>query len=668
VTGLWLIVDALAILGVAGGIASWFLTSNRQTWIIAESVAAALCAMAALLAVYIRRRAKQPFRDAVPATRDGAPSTPLRGKGTSSARTLRLEGELIENLRALHKMIARTCCQHSDGSGKVHGEVSRAFFAQLEVASVAPLLVESELRGANEFQRLLDRIAHGIGEPPAPELDHLRLAIHQIMEPTLARMAESLAAAEDLQAFRDILVDCCFEHSDGRGWVTAWGLNSVLSQVTAAKLAALFEPARPKALSGLARIVGLLSRHLSSPCAKLEVVRAALIDAGRARLPASRQVDWLVPFIAGLCCERADGGGKVDREAARRLFEGLSIGRMGDRLSHVPIRELNDIAQALSRIAPGLEEPQPAGFRGLMKAIDESIELAALHSQPALLEADNLATVRRVLVETCCECDDGSGFSNRRALHAIFEGVEAERFCPQIEAATPGERLQLSQLVNRIDLDRRGETVSSAVSRFRELLATAVERDRAQPRGDGPERPAESHVEGEPAHEAAESDGGTLTWQVFKHADLTNCSPAHAQQFARLLDDIAQDGEEGLRRIVRRLWNGLRRDGDRLMVDLPPEDLAHEWARKRFLAEALARGADRRTVPKLITLLEGDCDDPEYRNSVQPAIAEALAAMSDKRAVEALRRVQPSPHISSATRRVIATSKRVSRYGGETPK
>lgn len=477
VTGLWLIVDALVILGLAIGIAAWFLATGRTALVISQILAVTLCAAAGILAVFVHRRGRAEVAAAKEAEAATARQTRRSTEGRTGHAAWQIDGHAIENLKDLHQTIGRTCCQHSDGSGRVHGDASRAFFAKLDLARVAPLLATAELRRANEFHALLERISHGIGAPPAPELEQLRAALPQLLAPSLAQVADTLGATHDPQLFRESLVEACFEHPDGRGRPVTWGLSLLLSRIKPPQLTAMFGAARPKTLAGMARVVSLLSRHLTSPCAELEVLRAALIDAGRSKLPMSQQAEWIVPFVAGLCCEHADGGGKVDRDAAQRLFQGMSFHRLGDRLSHLPLRELNSVARALSRMAAGLEEPQPAGFRAFLQAVNESIDLAAIRFQPRLLAAKQLAEFRQIVVEACCECDDASGNHSRRPLEAMLDGVDVERFLPLFDAATPAERLQVSQLIKRIDFEHRGEGTAPNLRRLKELTNGASAAD-----------------------------------------------------------------------------------------------------------------------------------------------------------------------------------------------
>lgn len=674
-SGAWLVVDALAILGAAFAGGGLFANHPVGRW-SSFLFAASLWTSAAVLGVRAWRRGRGESAAGDSKSVERSSEAPrANGESLATPRVLRFGEETIDTLAALQKVVARICCQHADGSGRVRGEESREFFARLDVTAVLPFVAAAELRKANEFTRLLDRIATGLGEPPAERLVELRAAIPAALTPAVERAAATLGAARDLQAFREALTDGCCEHSDGRGWIVVAYLPKLLARITSEQVHGLLQTARPKTLAGLARLVGALSRQLSAPCAELEVLRGALLDAGRHWLPTTQQADWIVPFVAGLCCERIDGGGKVDREAVRRLFDGLSFTRLGDRLSHVAVRELNGTAQCLSRLAAGLPEPHPPGFRSLLDAIDAAIELGAIRHQNQLLNAVDVAGLRRTIVEVCCEDDDGGGFQNRRAFHALFEGMVAEHFRPLIEAASPADRLRLSQMANRIDTDRRGESLSPSVLAFRELLSKSVERDRAE----APQRSADvvearrarAHAD---ATEVAEEDAAhdasgelSLTWQHFKQANLVACSPELAAQFGRLLDEISRDGEDGLRRILRRLWKGLRRDQERLTIDIEPHDLANEWARKRYLAESLARGADRRAVPKLVALFEGRCEDPDYLETVQPALAKALVAMRDKRAVAALKGAQESGVASPATKRVIATAKHARRREGEVP-
>lgn len=670
-TTVWLLVDGLVIGALSIGGATWFMTTHSGARLAGGVVSVVMGVVAGGLAFRALRPASQ-------AAGSQGRSTGARARrGPSEPRPpagpIEIDGERLEDLRAVGRFLARRCYTHADGSGPLRSEAARQLLLLVRPAALEPLIAASEVRAVSEFQRLLARIAGALGEPVPPALQTLRDMAPAAAQDNLLRAADALAAATELNEWRDLLVENCFEHADGRGWVATWGLPVLLSQETPEHLAALFTPARPKMVLGIARLLAGLARHQTTPCAELDAVRAALIDVGRVHLPHSQQVEWIIPFVTGVCCERADGGGRVDREGVRRLFDKLPCQAMARRLGHISIRELNEGAAILGRLAQGAGEPLPDGLRALLHAFDEAIELAAIQAQPRLVEARDLAALRKVLIETCCESDGVSGYHSRRALGSLFDGIAAERFAPLVADASPGERLLTSQLLSRLDVDRHVDETSAGASQLRAMLAAAVERDRELARRDlSPTFAADggatkgvaagpSDAPGDDAEDLAdeESSGASrdaMTWPAFKRANLDGCSAETAQRVAQLLDEVGAAGDEGLTRLMRRLWKGLRRDSERLVAEWTAEQAAAEWARKRFLAEAMARRADRRTISKLMALLEGACDDPQYRDEVQPAIARALAAIDDRRAADALKRVQAAPHISPATRKVIAAA------------
>jgi hypothetical protein len=122
------------------------------------------------------------------------------------------------------------------------------------------------------------------------------------------------------------------------------------------------------------------------------------------------------------------------------------------------------------------------------------------------------------------------------------------------------------------------------------------------------------------------------------------------------LDLIAAKGDSGINVLLGRLYRDMRTDGPALVVKSLGDMAWNEWLKKRCIVDALGRARAQSAIERLIPLLHARSTDSQFNSILQPAVANTLGAIGDKRAIEALRKALDDPSTRPMTKRAAANA------------